>query len=800
MTTTDTMDPLPSEGTTRNVFFAAPADDPRARRPVDVAILVASLAVIVLSGWAHRGPSDFDSRLLDFFSAGVPGWLSGIATIVFLLGSFYVLALIVGIAVFGRGRTAIARDMVLAELLVFAGIVLAAYLAGPEFPDLIPEFHEQTGTPSFPVARLAMMVAAVRVASPYLSVPMRSVGRRLVIATSASAIVLTYGTVSAVIGGLAAGAFAAATIQLVFGSGLGIPGGPRIVAALREAGLDVDEVEFLPVQPVGASLVKARLADGEHALVKVYGRDAADAARAARLWRSIWYRDSDRSVLATSQQLAEHESLLMLACERAGAPTPRLVAWSRASTDDTVMIMDWVDGARLSELDADEVDDELLDRIWATLAELHAVGVTHGEIDRQRIVIGDDQVLLVDLAAARILADDDGRMADAAQLLAVTAISVGSERAIDAARRHLGDERLLSVLSQLQTAALPRELQHDARAADIKISGLRKEVAEALGTSAPELTKLQRVSWGSVAMAALTLFAASSLISSLTDIGLDTIAEEMSSANWAWIVVALVLAQLTNVGEYLSMVGVVGFRVPFGPTMMFRYALSFISLAVPSDAGAIAMNIRYQQKLGVPAAAAVAQGPLLTIVSKAFDVILLLLSARFIGEVIQTDELQLGDFVDLLLFIVVVAIIAIVVVAAVPKLRDRMLPQVRVGFGAIKDSLTDPQRLLQVIGGTLMQKILFALTLAASSAAFGQSISFGEAVFVNSAVSLFIGLVPVPGGIGVGEAALTAGLIAVGVPESAAFPAALSHRIVTSYLPPVFGWWSSRWLSARDYL
>ena len=57
------------------------------------------------------------------------------------------------------------------------------------------------------------------------------------------------------------------------------------------------------------------------------------------------------------------------------------------------------------------------------------------------------------------------------------------------------------------------------------------------------------------------------------------------------VVVAFVLAQLTNVGEYISLTGMVDRPVPFGPTIMFRYALSFISLAVPSDAGAIAIAV-----------------------------------------------------------------------------------------------------------------------------------------------------------------------------------------------------------------
>lgn len=65
-------------------------------------------------------------------------------------------------------------------------------------------------------------------------------------------------------------------------------------------------------------------------------------------------------------------------------------------------------------------------------------------------------------------------------------------------------------------------------------------------------------------------------------------------------------------------------------------------------------------------------------------------------------------------------------------------------------------------------------------------------------MSLFVGLVPVPGG--VGEAALTAGLVAVGVPEGPAIAAAISHRVVPNYLPPAYGWFASKWLTERDYL
>ena len=59
---------------------------------------------------------------------------------------------------------------------------------------------------------------------------------------------------------------------------------------------------------------------------------------------------------------------------------------------------------------------------------------------------------------------------------------------------------------------------------------------------------------------------------------------------------------------------------------------------------------------------------------------------------------------------------------------------------------------------------------------------------------------PVPGGVGVAEAALTAGLTAVGIPQEVAVAAAITHRMVTAYIPPIFGFFASNWLTERDYL
>jgi uncharacterized protein (TIRG00374 family) len=84
--------------------------------------------------------------------------------------------------------------------------------------------------------------------------------------------------------------------------------------------------------------------------------------------------------------------------------------------------------------------------------------------------------------------------------------------------------------------------------------------------------------------------------------------------------------------------------------------------------------------------------------------------------------------------------------------------------------------------------------------AYGGDISFVDVVFINTMVSLFGGLIPVPGGIGVFEAGLTAGLTAFGVPPAIATAAVLTDRLVTAYIPPVFGYFSINWMTKHDYL
>ena len=66
-----------------------------------------------------------------------------------------------------------------------------------------------------------------------------------------------------------------------------------------------------------------------------------------------------------------------------------------------------------------------------------------------------------------------------------------------------------------------------------------------------------------------------------------------------------------------------------------------------------------------------------------------------------------------------------------------------------------PSHVLELFGGNLGSEILFAITLAMVTRGFGYELPLSTFLLINTVVSLFGSLIPVPGGIGVTEAGLT---------------------------------------------
>ena len=129
----------------------------------------------------------------------------------------------------------------------------------------------------------------------------------------------------------------------------------------------------------------------------------------------------------------------------------------------------------------------------------------------------------------------------------------------------------------------------------------------------------------------------------------------------------------------------------------------------------------------------------------------------------------------------------------------RVRPVLAEASGTVR-SLRSPVKLLQLFGGNLGNQLILAVALGLCLLAFGGSLDLATLLTIYVAAALFGGLMPVPGGVGVMEAALTAGLVAAGVDATTGAATAILFRLVTFYLPPLWGWLSLRWLRHHDYL
>jgi uncharacterized protein (TIRG00374 family) len=116
------------------------------------------------------------------------------------------------------------------------------------------------------------------------------------------------------------------------------------------------------------------------------------------------------------------------------------------------------------------------------------------------------------------------------------------------------------------------------------------------------------------------------------------------------------------------------------------------------------------------------------------------------------------------------------------------------------DVLRRPGKVVRILGGNLGGQVVQAIVLGICLAAFGESASLSQLILVNTFVSLFAGMMPVPGGVGVAEAGYTYGLQAIGVPTSIAVSTAVAFRLVTFYLPPLWCSQAMRWLRRNAYV
>ena len=776
-------------------FFSSSADAARARRPTDVVLVLFAAATLGLVSIVAPDPTAFDQRIAKLVN-DLPGLLGWFWETVSDLLVLWPLVLLVA-AVVATRRLFLLRDQLLSTVLA-AGV--AALVAGGF--SALADGLTATGPPTlYPAVRVALATALIATTSPHLSRPIRRLGRWIVILGSLGVVALAIALPLGVVSGLAIGLGSAALVHLAFGSPGGLPSLDQVRAALEELGVETIDLRSAELQPKGVALLRAETPQGLPLLVKVYGRDAWDGQLLTATWSYLWYRDESPTLTISRRQQVEHEAFVTLLAERSGVPVLPVIAAGVVGSRDGVLVLE-ADARPIQELAPSEMTDALLADLWRAVSAMHEAGIAHGNLDAQRMAVsGDGSALIGDFQAASASATPPALLADRARLLVTTALMTGDDRWAKAALASLGADGLTEVLPYIQPAALSRATRRSLKDAGHDLDAIRDRAASEAGTEPPKIEPLRRVTIGSVLTIALLLLAAYFVFRAIASVGVDQVVAEIGKADKAWLWVGMVIVPLVPVAEAFGALGATMLPLRLGPVIALEFAIQFIALAVPSSAARVAVNVRFFQRQGAPAAQALTIGLIDSVFGFVVQVLLLMVIV-FSGLVtldLSLDGLNFDPTGKLLVLVGILLVVAAVVALTVPKIRRPIAAKIAEARPALA-VIRSPIKLAGLLGGNFVAQFLLALILGATVRAFGESATLAELLLTNTLVSLFSGVMPIPGGVGVSEAAIAFCLTALGIPSATAAAIAIVFRLLTFYLPPIWGGFAMRWLRRQAYL
>jgi uncharacterized membrane protein YbhN (UPF0104 family)/membrane-associated phospholipid phosphatase/tRNA A-37 threonylcarbamoyl transferase component Bud32 len=768
--------------------------EPAERRPTDWAWLVAGTVGTIVAGLWAQTQSAIDlnvyqpvNDLSDFFDGPAKGILA--------LGS------IVAVAVVTLLFVAVRQPRIAVRVGIGGGI---AWGIAKLLNDVLPahtisglHLHVRWGDgPAFPEAHVAAFVAIAAVLAPYAVRPFRRLLLLVALLVALSAMYLGTGYPSDVLGGLFLGLAAAALVLVVFGSPAGRPTVGEVRDALGDLGYDVATIEYAGQRVPRASVVDVTLTSGERLRVDAFGRDQRDAQVVAKVWHAAMYHEPGLPVFGSRIQQVEHIGYTLMLAERAGVHAGRLVKTGTGGPDAAMIVTTPVPGVQLRDLAPERVTDGVLAAVWQQVAMLQSAGISHGNLDTSRIVVADDgTVSLDDFTSSDASGEQFWLDRDIVAVLVATAFAVGNDRAVAAAIAALGKDRVGAVIPAVQSAMLPPATTSGITHLAKTLKTLRGDLVTATSAEDAPPLKVRRLTWTNIGMLAGVLLALAIAIPSMEDVDWNTVWNEFQHATWGWAAAAYVVWPLVPSSWATALMGCVNTDLPFFPTVITQVSCNFLNLITPNGIGGTALQLDYLHKQGVPVASGGSAMVLSTGVGGAIQMILFLVAAALTATTL--DLTQNSGSISLWSIAIGAALVGVVL--WIPKVRNKVVPAVKRAASDIWAVVRNPRKGMQLVGGDLAGNLLYPAILGLCLMAFGGHLSYGQLIVTQVGAGMLGSVAPVPGGIGVQEAALTAALTSFGIDSNTALATVILYRGITFVLPAIYGFFTLRWMRAKGY-
>ena len=513
------------------------------------------------------------------------------------------------------------------------------------------------------------------------------------------------------------------------------------------------------------------------------------------MWNNLRLRGISRWVSPSLKAQAERSSFTTLQALRAGVFTQEPIGIASAS-DSIILVMSALPPTTpLTEL-GEAATDEVLDRAWEQLHFAHVRGISHRALTPEAVVVdSSSDVWLLDWDSGEVATTELNQSIDIAQMLVLTALAVGPERALEAGRRCVGEETLIACAPVIQKPVLPASINQRLRRSEL-LSELRAAlVGDSEAETAPT-ADLQRFRPRTIFTIAVAFIAVFIVVGSLN---FSDIVTTVKSANPWWMLASAVLACLIWVGSAVPLVALSPEKLSLRETLIAQVAASIITIVAPAGVGPAALNLRYLRKRRVPTAMAVTTVTLMQISQALITIILLLLVM-----VIAGSSLSVSVPYGTILGVVAVVMVAVGVIVAVPKVRRWIWSKIQPTWQQVYPRLLwiigQPRRLAAVVGGNLLMNIGYVGAFWTALLAMGGSLNFSTVSITYLTANAAGSFIPSPGGIGTVETALTSGLTVAGISSSVAIATALLYRLVTFYGRIPFGWLAMKYMEKKDMI
>ncbi|MFC4950754.1 lysylphosphatidylglycerol synthase domain-containing protein [Pseudonocardia sp. GCM10023141] len=649
----------------------------------------------------------------------------------------------------------------------------------------------------FPALHVAVASALVAVLAPYLATRWRAALWAVPLLVAVADLHLGAALpLGALAGGLLGRGVGAAS-HLVWGAPGRRTTGPAVRRALEQAGIAVVELVSLRTRMWGPLEFAVTTGTGEVLRVEIVQRLHRRA--------TIWYRlrrllasveVEDEPPLASTRHETEHEALVTVVAERAGLRTPPLVTICEAGHGAPLLVRREIAGTRLTELPAEQVDDGLLDAVWAQVAVLQQARIAHHDLRAANVLVDSDgRPWILGLTFGKIGASPLRCAQDLAEVLVSVTSVVGVERAVRSACRSVPAARLEPAMAHLQPLALPRRIRTQLARERYELTELRGRLAEEIDRPVPTLrSPVRPATVVGLLLLGAAVYAVLPLVSSVGEV-----AAALREADRAWLAVATGTGLVAILLSAVSILGSSPITLPFWRTTGVQLAAAFTGRTTPGGIGFFGINVAFLERLGVRRASAVGATVLNVAAGSVVGALCCVAGLLALGASTVVRDLRIPLGWPLAAGAVGVAV-AVAAVLASPFGRRTILRPGRVIARELGATLRRPVRATQLFGGALGHVLASGAGLVASLAAFGETLPVVGVLAVFMVAQTLGHLLPIPGGIGPVEAMMIGGLVTLGAGPSVAVAAVLVCRLLTYWLPVLPGIALFRYLQHRSVI